>query len=579
MIIDNINRKIDLAQQRLNFLLDQNRTNELLLQPELLATILEELSISIEELHVQHQEILETRHLLEIERQKYQDLFELAPDSYLITDSLGIIKKINHATESLLNAPYNVILNKPLATFISKIDRTNFRNKLNELPDLKKVKDWEITLKPYQINEFPAVISVSTIVNLEGKIDGFRWQIRDQITCKKNELELIQAKEKAEAANLAKECFLAIASHEIRTPITAILGFCTLLLNTRLSKKQKQWLETMEQSTKTLLNIINDILDFVKIETGKIQLESHVFNLNICIREVLRIIKLEADKKGLNLTFYLGEYVPLQIKGDSQKLQQILINLLNNAIKFTEKGEINLSVQVIQNSDKITLEFAIKDTGIGIRADKINHLFTPFTQVDSSISRQYGGTGLGLAICQKLIKNMGGKIWVDSKINQGSTFYFTIISDNLESNGQEEANFVKTNNVIPLNTIFSEKQPNILVVEDENSISEVLLSLFNEMGINIDIVRNGLEAVQSYDAKFYDLIFMDLSMPIMNGLEATKLIRQQEQKKPSLKKTKIIGLTANIRPEIKENCLHSGMDDYISKPFDLQDLLNLLEKL
>jgi PAS domain S-box-containing protein len=581
MNTDEMGRKIDLAQKRLGFLLEHNQNGEILLQPEFLCSVLEELSITIEELEVQHQEILETRQILELERQRYQDLFDLAPDSYLVTDSQGIIRRINYATELLFNAPSNFILNKPLASFVQESDRPTFRNKLQELPKLVQLKDWEINLKAYQLKNFPASISVSRIQNSHGKIEGFRWQIRDLISCKQTELELIEAKELAESANRAKEAFLAVTSHEIRTPITAILGFCSLLLNSEISPKQKDWIETMHLSAKGLLNIINDILDFIKIDTGKLDLEYQDFQLNNCIKEVLNLVDLEAQRKGLTLSYNLAPDLPLYIKGDCQKLKQILINLLNNAIKFTDQGEINLAVQIIQKQDKITLEFAIKDTGIGIPYDRLNRLFKPFSQVDSSISRKYGGTGLGLAICQKLIHNMGGKIWVHSILNQGSTFYFTILTEPVNVNEQKDAPLALTaiSSSVLSKVAFSQKPLKILLAEDENSISSLLLCLFSEMGINVDRVNNGQEAVQFRSEMFYDLILMDLQMPIMDGLEATRLIRKQEQIKPSQPRSKIIGLTANSRPEIKESCLQSGMDDYISKPFDLQNLINLLETL
>lgn len=366
--------------------------------------------------------------------------------------------------------------------------------------------------------------------------------------------------------------------------MTGILGFCSLLLNSELSTKQKTWVETINNNANGLLNIINDILDFVKIETGKLELENEPFNLNNCIQESLNLVSLEAEKKGLLLITNLADDLPIQIKGDRQKLKQILINLLNNSIKFTDKGNIRLSVQTTQKSDKITLEFAIKDTGIGIPYNRLYRLFKPFSQIDSSTARRYGGTGLGLAICQKLVQNMGGQIWVNSKVNHGSTFYFSIVTEVshtsflvCDSQQQEELKNIPSVNL-------SQKSLNILLAEDEDSISSLLLCLFSEMGIKVDIVKNGQEAVEAFEKKEYDVVFMDLQMPIMDGLKATCIIREQEQKKQLVRgdsqlKTKIIGLTANSLPESKENCLKAGMDDYISKPFDLQNFIDLIQTL
>ena len=389
--------------------------------------------------------------------------------------------------------------------------------------------------------------------------------------------EALHAKELAEKASQAKSEFLAMISHEIRTPMNGVLGLTDLMLYSEPSATQRGYLDMIKSSSRALLDIINEILDFSRIETGTLQLHPVDFCLHTLLQETLTPLRMRAHEKALQLTWHIAADVPQHLHADAGRLRQILINLVGNAIKFTETGNIQIHIHNLSPLPITTtaqLHLSVQDTGIGIPLEKQVNIFQPFQQADTSINRRYGGTGLGLSISSQLVGMMGGKLRVQSQPNQGSVFYCQLPLPLAQTAiGTKQANPAHQS----LQLAASQQALNILLAEDNRVNRLLAVRLLNKAGHQVRVAENGEEAISAWFVQRPDVILMDMQMPIMDGLEATAHIRQQEHQN-QLRRTPIIALTANALDSDRAKCLAVGMDDFISKPFNTQELLNVLER-
>ncbi|HRE40820.1 MAG TPA: response regulator [Ignavibacteria bacterium] len=639
-----------------------------------------------------------------------QKAINIINDAIYRTDSEGNLVFVNLAWEKISGFSQNETLGKHKKEFIHPEDHNKIVNSIKKLlSDNENLDKGEFRIitkdKSIKVVEYHRYLLFDDNNDFVGST-GILTDITDR---KKFELDLIKAKEDAETALKAKSEFLAIMSHEIRTPMNGVIGMTGLLLETKLNPEQKEYVETIRMSGDTLLTIINDILDFSKIESGKMKLEEHPFELRECIEDSYDLLAAKAVQKKLDLLHLIDENIPAFIIGDVTRLRQILVNLVSNAVKFTDEGEVFINVTKSNTFDdgSIELKFAVKDTGIGIPKEKLDLIFQAFSQADTSITRKFGGTGLGLSICTKLIHLMDGKIWVESEVGKGSTFNFTIkvqpstvtparvylksklsvlnnkrvlIVDDNKTNrqiltlqtqswglipkavesGKEALSLIDKNEpfdfgIIDMqmpemdglklgeeirkriskakfpmimlsslgqpdnannNDIFSyyinkpvkqsflldiimnlyekeliektekldpvydlndkgELNLKILVAEDNFLNQKLALKILKQLGYNADVAANGIEVIEQLNMQHYDLIFMDIQMPEMDGLKATKYILNHWQ---NFRRPKIVAMTANAMTGDREKFIGEGMDDYISKPIVMDDLNEIINK-
>jgi signal transduction histidine kinase/CheY-like chemotaxis protein len=387
----------------------------------------------------------------------------------------------------------------------------------------------------------------------------------------RNNLEMRGAKETAERAVKARSEFFAVISHELRTPMNGVIGMSDLLMQTDLSHEQREYALTIRSCGDLLLNVINDVLDFAKIESGKLELEYRPVDLLMSVQNVVGILSAMAHRKNIDLSFRIDDSVRGQWITDPTRLRQILLNLVNNAIKFTEKGSVLIGLKVDESSNSTAqVQFSVNDTGIGISPDQLARLFQPFSQADSSMTRRFGGTGLGLAICQRLVDSMGGKIWVESAQGQGSSFFVRLpMQREISKVGDQAIASLQLDNKL------AEKFPLRILVAEDNLVNQKLIhGLLAKLGYQPVVVGNGQLAVEAVQNVSFNLVLMDIQMPEMDGLDATRHIRSLAHTFQPM----IVAMTAGALTLDKQVCLKAGMDDYISKPIAVDKLVSVLVK-
>ena len=484
-----------------------------------------------------------------------------SPASIVITNLDGIIEYVNPAFSQITGYTAEEAIGQNPRILQSGVHNKEFYDMLWQTIQEEKVWRGEFRNKNKAGEIFWESASIAPIHDSHGRLTHY-VAVKENITEKKRILdEMEEAKNAAEAAAKAKADFLANMSHEIRTPLNAIYGMTSLMLNTPLNEEQQDFIETIRSGGETLLHVINDILDFSKIEAGKLELEMHSFSLRNCVEDTLDLLAEKAAEKMIELVYYIEEGVPRHIVGDITRLRQILVNLLNNALKFTDKGEVvlNISGFLVEN-DQYELHFSVRDTGIGIPADKMDRLFKSFSQIDTSTTRKYGGTGLGLAISNDLAKNMGGSMWVESELGVGSTFHFTIIVD--VDTETEELSFEQ--NDFPKLT-----DRRILIVDDNATNRLILIRQTESWGMKPTAVNSAIDALSLLEqGEKFDIGIFDMQMPTMDGFSLSKAIAQRGEEFP-----KII-LTSIKRDTARES--DARIAAFLSKPIKTSNLFNAL---
>ncbi|AJY77478.1 histidine kinase [Paenibacillus beijingensis] len=581
-------------------------------------------------------------------------------DTMVTFDERGTILAVNKALTTMFGYGEEEVIGKPVTLLIPLLE-PDISGKTAEDGSKPGIKPEEVTPRRKDGSWFFAEMKLGSTM-VEGE-RIYACTISDISERKQSERELVRAKEAAEIAARAKTEFLAMVSHEIRTPMNGVIGMTTLLMETALNEEQRDYAEIIQKSGNTLLNVINDILDYAKIEAGKMELEEVQFQLQSCLDETLDMFIAKSRERNLDITCTIDPAIPEFVYGDATKLRQILINLVGNAIKFTNEGSIQIYVRAAEQSNQggnrqpykaaknkpgldvwqtgapasgeetvnplLMLEFEVRDTGVGIPDDKLPLLFKPFSQLDSSMTRKYGGTGLGLAICSNLVEMMGGTIRVEHNVPTGAVFMFTIAlkrfasgkaapselpalpapeekaepsrkgafsflamlegtvgeigaASEREREEAEGAMRERDDAALPLGprSVIGGNDgmstpPRILVAEDNEVNQKLTLRLLGRLGYAADIAENGWQALEMAAAEEYDLILMDMQMPVMDGLEATRRIGENKE---TGSRPVIVAMTANVLPADRQRCLDAGMTDYISKPVRLEMLDDILQR-
>ena len=514
-------------------------------------------------------DILQSKAVLLESEAKFRSYIDHSPDGIFVTDEYGRCLEVNPAASAITGYPHEELLEMSIFDLIPPESAETAHRHLQSLKEYGFASN-ELELRHKSGKK--RWLSVDAVKLSATRYLGFT---KDVTARRRTEEQLLQAITASEAASTAKSRFLANMSHEIRTPMNGMIGLIELLLETKLTREQREYAELIKLSGKNLVQLLSDILDLSKIEAQKIELETRDFNLQTEINGTINLLSLHARKKGLTLNAKIDPDVPHLLKGDADRLRQILNNIIGNAIKFTAKGSVLLHIRKDREDEEQTiLRFLVTDTGIGIEADKLKKIFEPFTQADSSTTRQYGGTGLGLTIARQLAELMGGTISVERNKGNGTTFWFTAV---LKKQNDCPLPAPSSLGEEPLASPTRGENIHLLLAEDD-PINQHMTKLFlTKSGYNVDVANNGREALKLLEENDYDAVLMDCMMPMLSGYEVTAIIRNPASVVRN-HAIPVIALTANAMREDREGCLKAGMNDYLAKPIEVAKVLAMLEK-
>ena len=507
---------------------------------------------------------------LKLNRDLLRSLVNKTENSIFVTSTTGIILDCNSRASEMFGYARDEMVNFDFRML--RIHSLKEEEIIGGLGALERNKFWnsETELRRQDGSSFHSFLSIAMVQRKEQRF--FVYRVRDNSAVKTFETELLLAKENAESASASRGQFLATMSHEIRTPLNGVIGMASLLDQTDLDVRQKEYVDTIQKSGQSLMVLINDILDYSKMDNGRLALQAEETHVPDAVYEVCDLLRSHSEVKGVRLELSVDPDIPQWVQTDVSRLKQVLLNLVGNAIKFTDRGFVKVECRVASlYLDQVSLRFSVRDSGIGVPIDKQNLLFKPFSQIAVDGGKKYGGTGLGLAISRQIVDLLGGEMQLDSQEGKGAEFSFTIQAKVMQRLARPEA----TGSAQDMLQEHSEKLSSlkILIAEDNLINQNVLLYMLETIGLKADVVSNGKEVIRQMALKRYDIIYMDVQMPEMDGVLATAWIRAHSKYQPY-----IICMTANSFGEEKERCIGAGMDEFIPKPFDLGKILQSLRK-